>query len=270
MVVVTDWSICQSRLHFGQIVHRLPLIRLMRQDPLACLFSFICSSNNSIPRIQGMVDVLAEKYGTALPSINLHELLCDMKPAIDCIPQQETVSLYCFPTLDQLLLAREESLRDLKFGYRAAFIAQAAKKIHELGGIGWINGLYDGTHEDVREALIQLPGVGPKVADCVALFSLEQIGVVPVDTHVWRIAQRDYRFKGGNTLTPAVHKQIGEMFKDKFGDHAGWAHSLLFASELPEFKTESRNYNGRVKLSSKRASLETEGSNYASKRRVKN
>lgn len=88
---------------------------------------------------------------------------------------------------------------------------------------------------------MQCPGVGRKVADCVALFSLDQHGAVPVDVHVWDIATRDYDDGGGElkktkSLTPAVYERVGELFRDRFGSHAGWAHSVLFAAELPEFR----------------------------------
>ncbi|CAE8606943.1 unnamed protein product, partial [Polarella glacialis] len=86
----------------------------------------------------------------------------------------------------------------------------------------------------VRAALCRLPGVGPKVADCVALFALGQHDCVPVDVHVWRIATRDYEpaLRRAKSLTPAVYEQVGDAFRSRFGHFAGWAHSLLFGAEL--------------------------------------
>lgn len=80
-------------------------------------------------------------------------------------------------------------------------------------------------------------GVGPKVADCVALFSLDSPGTVPVDTHVWDIAMRDMdpSLSACKSLTPTVYDRVGELFRQRYGAHAGWAHSLLFAAELPQF-----------------------------------
>ena len=62
--------------------------------------------------------------------------------------------------------------------------------------------------------LCELPGVGPKVADCVALFSLDQAGTVPVDTHVWQIACRDLdpTLSTCKSLTPAVYERVGLRF----------------------------------------------------------
>ena len=92
-------------------------------------------------------------------------------------------------------------------------------------------------------------GVGMKVADCVALFSLDQPATVPVDTHVWQIARRDYdhdrdpgqdlkggRLSAARSLTPTVYESVGDVFRARFGAAAGWAHSVLFAAELSEFR----------------------------------
>ena len=82
-----------------------------------------------------------------------------------------------------------------------------------------------------------LTGVGPKVADCIALFSLDQVGCVPVDTHVIQIAVRDFDPSLRNvSLTKNVHERVGNLFRECYGPYAGWAHSLLFAAELPQFE----------------------------------
>jgi hypothetical protein len=76
------------------------------------------------------------------------------------------------------------------------------------------------------------------VADCIALFSCDQTDCIPVDVHVWRIACRDYdtSLQAAKSLTPTIYERVGDLFRDKFGSHAGWAHSLLFAAELPTFR----------------------------------
>jgi N-glycosylase/DNA lyase len=88
-------------------------------------------------------------------------------------------------------------------------------------------------YEQVRDYLLQFPGIGPKVADCICLMSMDKTNVVPVDTHVRTIAERDYgvgRGGGGRgrpkSLTPAVYQQIQEKFESIFGDYAGWAHAV--------------------------------------------
>lgn len=85
---------------------------------------------------------------------------------------------------------------------------------------------------------MEFHGVGRKVADCVSLFSLDCRDSVPVDTHVWDIAVRDYepelvRFK---SLTPIAYEAVGDHFRRRFSPCAGWAHSVLFAAELGQFR----------------------------------
>jgi len=94
---------------------------------------------------------------------------------------------------------------------------------------------------ELQTRLCEFKGVGRKVADCVALFSLRQDDAIPVDTHVWNIAIRDYDTDGTlktdvKSLTPTNYKLVGNLFRQRFPNRAGWAHSLLFVAELPSFR----------------------------------
>eukprot|EP00611_Tribonema_gayanum_P005200 TRINITY_DN1445_c0_g1_i2.p1 TRINITY_DN1445_c0_g1~~TRINITY_DN1445_c0_g1_i2.p1 ORF type:complete len:371 (+),score=80.58 TRINITY_DN1445_c0_g1_i2:1760-2872(+) len=157
-------------------------------------------------------------------------------------PQQ--LQFFSFPSLEQLAEASEKELRDLGYGYRAGYIVASVAYLNarEGGGEAWLLALRSLTGSDsdtvVRAELCQLKGVGPKVADCIALFALDQSGAIPVDVHVWRIACRDYdaSLRLAKSLTPTIYQRVGELFKKRFGQHAGWAHSLLFAGELPAFQ----------------------------------
>lgn len=132
-------------------------------------------------------------------------------------------------------------------GYRAKFITETARSLESKpeGSRGWLQSLRnlamseagDRSTSIVCEALMTCSGVGRKVADCVALFSLDQSGCIPVDTHVWEITIRDYapHLQMSKSLTPKIHDQVADIFREKFGDQAGWAHSVLFAGELPEY-----------------------------------
>ena len=126
----------------------------------------------------------------------------------------EIEEFYTFPNIDQLSKATEKQLYDLKLGYRAKYIVDTVKTISKNGGQEWINGLRvhhkdeskdnDDEEEDkggedmqtnllnVRNKLIELKGVGKKVADCIALFSMNCHNSIPVDTHVHQIATRVY------------------------------------------------------------------------------
>ena len=112
------------------------------------------------------------------------------------IDPKEKVSIHQFPTIDQLKLATEAQLRQLGFGYRAKFIVASVNMIDEKGGHKWLESLRGQPLEKVREELTSLMGVGNKVADCISLFSLDCAGSVPVDTHVFQIAQKLGYVKG--------------------------------------------------------------------------
>eukprot|EP00466_Bigelowiella_natans_P016964 jgi/Bigna1/142508/aug1.70_g17216 len=169
-------------------------------------------------RITGMVDRLCQAYGTKLGSFDGHDF-------------------YTFPSLKQLKRATEEELRGMGFGYRAKYIVGTAAMLDKLGGEEALINLRGQSRESAHKFLTQLPGVGEKVASCVCLFSLDKHDDVPVDTHVWQIANRDYGLNlHGKTMTPKVHRQIGEFFRGKFGGFAGWAHHVLFLADLRELK----------------------------------
>ncbi|KAM4563509.1 N-glycosylase/DNA lyase isoform 1-T2 [Odontesthes bonariensis] len=208
--------------HFKQIADIFTGVRMLRQDPTECLFSFICTSNNHISRIQGMVERLCENLGAPL-----------------C--QLDQTSYYDFPTLSALADGSVEArLRDLGFGYRARFLQQSAKQILHTHGLQWLEGLRRVPYLEARDALRTLPGVGTKVADCVCLMSMDKSEAVPVDTHVWQIAKRDYKYaadKGQKSLTDKLHKGIGDFFRKLWGPYAGWAHSVLFCADLKKFQS---------------------------------
>lgn len=93
------------------------------------------------------------------------------------------------------------------------------------------------TYKYAHQELLQLSGVGPKVADCICLMGLGWAEAVPVDTHVWQIAQRDYKFGKGKakTFSTNLYHPVGDFFRDLWGKEAGWAHSVLFTADLKTF-----------------------------------
>lgn len=186
-------------------------LRLMRQDPFECLISFICSQNNNIKRISSMIDQLCIEYGS---------LLCEI----------DGVKYYSFPTLDSLCLASESRLRELKFGYRSKYIVKAANEIKEFGGVEWLNSLRSCPLFEVQTELVKLTGIGPKVADCIALYSLDKYDAIPVDTHIWRVS-KDF-MTINKKLDKSMHLEIGEYWRRKFGKNAGWAQLVFFASQI--------------------------------------
>lgn len=186
-------------------------IRILRQEPWETLCAFICSSNNNIKRISKMVMSLTTEFGPYVASLNDNKF-------------------YDFPSPEALAKPGvEEKLRELGFGYRAKYIASTAKILNAKKA-GFLHSLRPLDTAATTSALLEFPGVGPKVADCVSLMSLDKHSIVPIDTHMYKIAARDYKMnisQGTKGYTIVQNK-----FKELWGDYAGWAHSVLFTADL--------------------------------------
>jgi N-glycosylase/DNA lyase len=227
-----EWSRHDKRLaRIGKVIRG---VRILRQDPVECLFSFICSSNNNVPRITKMLAAFRSTFGEFLMEIPCRSAMDD-SPRLD-VPVGR--KLYSFPTLEALQAATDPALREMGLGYRASYIIATIDLLLRCGGEEYLLSLREQGPDFVQEKLCELKGVGRKVADCVALFSLNQAEAIPIDTHVWHIACREYdpSLSEVKSLTPTVYKRCGELFRSRFPSHAGWAHSLLFVAELPSFR----------------------------------
>ena len=140
-----------------QALRRFEGLRIVRQLPWECLISFICATYKSIAAIELMLSKLSRKFGE--------------KKTFDGL------DFYTFPTAGKLALASENGLRECGLGYRAKYVQATAKKIYEEKIE--LESLKSLPYLEAREKLIEFPGVGLKVADCVLLFSLEKIGSFP-------------------------------------------------------------------------------------------
>ncbi|KAJ9607104.1 8-oxoguanine glycosylase ogg1 [Cladophialophora chaetospira] len=234
-----QWS--ASDANFRKKAPKFTGVRILRQDAWEALIGFICSSNNNIIRISQMVDKLCTHYGAYIGTLEGR--------AYHDFPQPAAL------TGDGV----EAHLRELGFGYRAKYISRTAKMIVDEREAGWLDGLRNpespayGTtksspagemkpegrdgYRSAHEKLLDLQGVGPKVADCVCLMGLGWGESVPIDTHVWQIAQRDYKLgKGKNSsMTKGVYDMVANHFRKIWGKEAGWAHSVLFTADLRTF-----------------------------------
>lgn len=172
----TAWAVSDAR--FAALLPFVRGARILRQDPLECLLSFVCSSNNNVARIGGMVERLCVAYGEPLPL---------RQAAVAYLSSSgELPPFFAFPTAAQLGRASEGELRSLGYGYRAPFVVKtvAALSSRPGGGDAWLASLRSPevpTHAAVA-SLAEFPGVGPKVAACAALFSLGARPILPPGT----------------------------------------------------------------------------------------
>ena len=182
-------------------------VRQLRQEPFECLMSFICSQNNNVKRIAAMIEKLCTTFGSPIGD------------------------RFAFPTLAQLAQASETQLRELGFGYRAPYIVGCVKHLQSKPE-DYLLSLRAKSLEECRTELTALKGVGLKVADCVALFSLDKSEVVPVDTHVWQIARDKLRaglFSFGVSIGKSPKVQAERVLGQQDADSESVCHRLQVA-----------------------------------------
>lgn len=181
-------------------------IRILNQDLWETLISFIISANNNIPRIKGIIERISKSYGEKIV--------------------WDKAEYYTFPTPQELSKASVEDLRNIGLGFRDVRVYETTKIINE--NPNKLKELED--EKDVnklREELLKFPGVGPKVADCVMLFStLKKLEVFPIDVWVRRVMNELY-IKNEDE-TKINKKEIEELAKTKYGNLAGIAQQYLF------------------------------------------
>lgn len=175
-------------------------IRLLRQDIWETLISFIISANNRIPMIKKVVASIARTYGEEV--------------------RYSGKSWFSFPGPEKLADCSLSSLELCKAGFRCKYIKETARLVasgeFDLRRLETVDG------DEARDLLVQLPGVGYKVADCTLLFSGIRPDAFPTDVWVKRVMEELY-FK-----RPAALKEIWRFARDYFGEYAGFAQQYLF------------------------------------------
>ena len=181
-------------------------IRILNQDLWETIISFIISANNNIPRIKGIIERLSKNYGNDI--------------------EWNGATYYTFPTPEQLKDVTVEDYRKLGLGFRDIRLYETTHMI--LDKKVDLEKLQEEPDTlKVREQLLTLSGVGPKVADCILLFStLKRFEVFPIDVWVRRVMNELY-IKNEDE-TKVNKKQIEKLAKEKFGSLAGIAQQYLF------------------------------------------
>jgi N-glycosylase/DNA lyase len=178
-------------------------LRLLRQDIWECLASFILSSTKQIVQIQQIVELLCERYGEAVST----------PPGIGRV--------FAFPSPARLAALSEGELRACKMGFRAPFVLGTARAI-DRGELD-LERLPTLPVEAARTALMQLPGVGRKIADCVLLFACGCQQAFPLDVWMLRVLRQRYFLKRRVTLS-----RLHRFASTHFGPYAGFAQQYLY------------------------------------------
>ena len=181
-------------------------IRILNQDLWETIISFIISANNNIPRIKGIIEKLSKAYGKEI--------------------EWNNQKYYTFPTAKELENVTVDEYRNMGLGFRDIRVFETTHMILDKK-VDLENLRNNKNTEEVREQLLKLSGVGPKVADCILLFSdLKRFEVFPIDVWVRRV-MNDLYIKNEDE-TKVNKKQIEKLAKDKFGSLAGLAQQYLF------------------------------------------
>ena len=181
-------------------------IRLLNQDLWETIISFIISANNNIPRIKGIIERISKRFGDKI--------------------ERNGIQYYTFPTPEQLEKASVQDLRNLGLGFRDVRVFETTKIV--LNKEIDLDKLHDEKNTQVvREELLKLPGVGPKVADCILLFStLKRLDVFPIDVWVRRVMNELYIHNEDENKVDK--KLVLSMANEKFGNLQGIAQQYLF------------------------------------------
>ncbi len=206
--------------HIGKALHEYWGLRLIRQDPWECLISYICATYKSIPAIKHMLNNIARKFGE--------------KTVLD------GYDLYTFPECEKLAATTEQDLLDCGLGYRAKYVLATSKIVRE-NNFDFEN-LKKLPYIDAKKALMEFPGVGAKVADCVLLFSLDKTEAFPVDVWVKRVILNHYADKlptefakklssKHESLSSGDYERLNVFGRNYFGEYAGYAQEYLYHYE---------------------------------------
>jgi len=192
-------------------------LRIIRQPKWECLATFICSSMKQVAHIRQISLALRKRFG-------------DQRRIDDQL-------VYTFPSARRLEQASEKELRDCKLGYRAKNLRATARLVSS--GQADLEAWSALSDSELRRQFCALPGVGPKIANCVMLFAYERLRAFPIDVWIERVLRQHY-FSRRRKMTAQRLQQFSEAY---FGEHGGYAQQYLFHHA----RMGSRNLTARTR-----------------------
>lgn len=194
-------------------VSQFPGLRLLRQDPFQCYISFICSSNASIINIRQMLKKITKKFGKRTNFYGYE--------------------FHTFPTAEKLANSNIAELLLCGLGFRAKYVKKASQDV--VSGKIDFNYLKKTNYKTAKDVLVNVAGIGDKIADCILLFSLEKIESFPIDRWTLRILRKYYSNVFGESISRSITKKKYEEIHEKivrhFGPFAGYSQQFLFKME---------------------------------------
>ena len=177
-------------------------LRIIRQPKWECLATFICSSMKQVAHIRQISLALRKTFGEER-SIDDHRV-------------------YSFPSARRLAQASKQELIECKLGYRAKNLRATARLVSS--GQADLDAWSVLSDAELRKQLCALPGVGPKIANCVMLFAYERLRAFPIDVWIERVLRQHYFSRRRKMTALRLH----EFCETYFGEHGGYAQQYLF------------------------------------------
>ena len=186
--------------YLAKLIKGCPGMRILRQDPWECIATYLLATNANVKRIGMMVESVCREFGRDLGG------------------------RYSFPTPDEIL-AKKECICNCRLGYRDQRFIELACRVKD-GDID-PEGIKKLDYEDCIETLLTINGVGPKVADCIALFAYGHLEAFPIDARIGKVLKNIYGQEGS-------YAKLSAYSREKFGRYAGYAQEFLYHAEFIE------------------------------------
>jgi len=193
--------------YVGGLAERCPGLRIMRQDHWECLATYLLATNANVARIGKMVESVCDHFGKDLGR------------------------RHAFPTPGQILDG-SECISECRLGFREQRFITLAERV-ESGEID-VESFAEMGYEECVAALQDINGVGPKVADCVALFAYEHMDAFPIDARISKAMESVYGVTGS-------YRTVSGYGREKFGRYAGYAQEFLYHAEFIDVRSRDRD-----------------------------
>ena len=203
----------RSDPHLAACMRACPGLRILRQPFGETLLGFVCSATKQIVQIKQMMALLAARHGQPPAPFGFGDRGSRISPP----------AWHALPTWQALAPVPESDLRACALGFRARHVAGIAAFLAQ--NPGWLEATEQAPYAEAKARLLELPGVGEKIADCVLLFGAGRLEAFPVDTWIIKAMSRRYGLEGWRP------DQVAHFGRLHFGAQAGLAQQYLFANE---------------------------------------
>lgn len=181
--------------YVASLARRFPGLRLLRQDPWECSASYILATFSNIPRIRGMIERICALYGE------------EIEPGLHAFPRPKAIA------------ENGGRAETCGLGFRCKRFVEYARRVE--GGEVDFEGLRASGYAEAHRSLVRLEGIGDKVADCIAVFSLDHLEAFPIDVRIARTLKERYGVEGS-------YAKVGVFAREHFGPYAGYSQEFIY------------------------------------------